>query len=100
THPGEAPSPGAPACAPCPAVQRLSYSPPTRTTRSPPARTTRQAKYLQLTGHSVTSARAAEMAWIAKSFPAAEPDALHQPHEHEDLEQPITRPHQRQTAVH
>lgn len=31
-----------------------------------------QAKYLQLTGHSVTGARAAEIGWIAKSFPAAE----------------------------
>lgn len=33
-----------------------------------------QAKYLQLTGHSVTGTRAAEMGWIAKSFPAEELD--------------------------
>ncbi|WP_067673039.1 enoyl-CoA hydratase-related protein [Nocardia miyunensis] len=33
-----------------------------------------QAKYLQLTGHSVTGARAAEMGWIAKSFPAEDLD--------------------------
>lgn len=31
-----------------------------------------QAKYLQLTGNSVTGKQAAEMGWIAKSFPAAE----------------------------
>lgn len=33
-----------------------------------------QAKYLQLTGHSVTGERAAEIGWIAKSFPADELD--------------------------
>ena len=30
------------------------------------------AKYLQLTGNSVTGKRAAEMGWVAKSFPAAD----------------------------
>jgi enoyl-CoA hydratase len=30
------------------------------------------AKYLQLTGNSVTGAEAAEMGWVAKSFPAAD----------------------------
>ena len=33
-----------------------------------------QAKYLQLTGNSVTGKRAEEMGWIAKSFPAEELD--------------------------
>lgn len=33
-----------------------------------------QAKYLQLTGHSVTGKRAVEIGWIAKSFPADELD--------------------------
>ncbi|MCW2495325.1 enoyl-CoA hydratase-related protein [Jatrophihabitans sp.] len=33
-----------------------------------------QAKYLQLTGNSVTGKRAAEIGWIAKSFPAPELD--------------------------
>jgi enoyl-CoA hydratase len=32
------------------------------------------AKYLQLTGNSVTGKEAAEMGWVAKSFPAAELD--------------------------
>jgi enoyl-CoA hydratase len=31
-----------------------------------------QAKYLQLTGNSVTGTEAARMGWVAKSFPAAE----------------------------
>ncbi len=31
-----------------------------------------RAKYLQLTGNSVTGKEAAEMGWVAKSFPAAE----------------------------
>jgi enoyl-CoA hydratase len=31
-----------------------------------------QAKYLQLTGNSVTGKEAAEMGWVAKSFPADE----------------------------
>jgi enoyl-CoA hydratase len=34
-----------------------------------------QAKYLQLTGNSVTGSEAARMGWIAKSFPAADLDA-------------------------
>ena len=29
-----------------------------------------QAKYLQLTGNSVTGKEAAEMGWVAKAFPA------------------------------
>lgn len=33
-----------------------------------------QAKYLQLTGNSVTGARAEQLGWIAKSFPADELD--------------------------
>jgi enoyl-CoA hydratase len=33
-----------------------------------------QAKYLQLTGNSVTGERAEQLGWIAKSFPAAELD--------------------------
>jgi enoyl-CoA hydratase len=33
-----------------------------------------QAKYLQLTGNSVTGARAEQLGWIAKSFPAGELD--------------------------
>jgi enoyl-CoA hydratase len=33
-----------------------------------------QAKYLQLTGNSVTGKEAAEMGWVAKSFPASELD--------------------------
>ena len=33
-----------------------------------------QAKYLQLTGNSVTGREAAEMGWVAKSFPADELD--------------------------
>lgn len=33
-----------------------------------------QAKYLQLTGNSVTGKEAAEMGWVAKSFPADELD--------------------------
>ncbi|BCB89882.1 enoyl-CoA hydratase-related protein [Phytohabitans suffuscus] len=33
-----------------------------------------QAKYLQLTGNSITGARAEQIGWIAKSFPAAELD--------------------------
>lgn len=33
-----------------------------------------RAKYLQLTGNSVTGAEAAQMGWIAKSFPAGELD--------------------------
>ncbi|MCU1483025.1 MAG: Enoyl-CoA hydratase [Subtercola sp.] len=35
-----------------------------------------QAKYLQLTGQSVTGVRAEEIGWIAKSFPAAELDEM------------------------
>ena len=31
------------------------------------------AKYLQLTGNSVTGADAARMGWVAKSFPADQP---------------------------
>ena len=34
-----------------------------------------RAKYLQLTGNSVTGAEAADMGWVAKSFPAEELDA-------------------------
>ncbi len=34
-----------------------------------------QAKYLQLSGNSVSGKRAAEMGWVAKSFPAAELEA-------------------------
>ncbi|MEO6043005.1 MAG: enoyl-CoA hydratase-related protein [Tepidiformaceae bacterium] len=34
-----------------------------------------QAKYLQLTGNSVTGKQAADMGWVAKSFPAAELEA-------------------------
>ncbi|WP_236792230.1 enoyl-CoA hydratase-related protein [Amycolatopsis sp. GM8] len=34
-----------------------------------------QAKYLQLTGNSVTGAEAARIGWIAKAFPAAELEA-------------------------
>jgi enoyl-CoA hydratase len=34
-----------------------------------------QAKYLQLTGNSVTGLEAARMGWVAKSFPAAELEA-------------------------
>ncbi len=33
------------------------------------------AKYLQLTGNSITGKRAAEIGWVVKSFPAAELDA-------------------------
>ncbi|MDQ7903897.1 enoyl-CoA hydratase-related protein [Phytohabitans sp. ZYX-F-186] len=33
-----------------------------------------QAKYLQLTGNSITGARAEQIGWIAKSFPAGELD--------------------------
>ena len=33
-----------------------------------------QAKYLQLTGNTVTGREAADMGWVAKSFPAAELD--------------------------
>jgi enoyl-CoA hydratase len=34
-----------------------------------------QAKYLQLTGNSVTGEEAAQMGWVAKSFPASDLDA-------------------------
>ena len=34
-----------------------------------------QAKYLQLTGNSISGKEAAEMGWVAKSFPAKELDA-------------------------
>ena len=33
-----------------------------------------QAKYLQLTGNSISGKEAAEMGWVAKSFPADELD--------------------------
>ncbi|MFJ9390822.1 enoyl-CoA hydratase-related protein [Nocardioides sp. NPDC101246] len=55
--------------------------PPTRAQGTPDVEyfpwkmTMAQAKYLQLTGNSVTGKRAEEIGWIAKSFPADELDA-------------------------
>lgn len=54
--------------------------PPTRAQATPDVPyfpwkvTMAQAKYLQLTGNSVSGREAADMGWIAKSFPAAELD--------------------------
>lgn len=54
--------------------------PPTRAQSTPDIEyfpwkmTMAQAKYLQLTGNSITGARAEQIGWIAKSFPAAELD--------------------------
>lgn len=54
--------------------------PPTRAQSTPDVEyfpwkmTMAQAKYLQLTGNSVTGKRAEEIGWIAKSFPADELD--------------------------
>jgi enoyl-CoA hydratase len=56
--------------------------PPVRTQSTPDVPyfpwklTMAQAKYLQLTGNSVTGKEAAEMGWIAKSFPAEDFDEL------------------------